>query len=105
MSFKLSNPSHSISALHLNLLLLSSSHVAKTGDIKDLVIMEEAGIAKGIRRIIAVTGAEAKQASLSANATEAAFQKIVKLEGKEKEKAIKVYELVSFIHFQVSSFI
>ena len=35
------------------------THVAKTGDIKDLVILEENGIAKGIRRIIAVTGADA----------------------------------------------
>jgi alanyl-tRNA synthetase len=33
--------------------------VQKTGDIKDLVILEESGIAKGIRRIIAVTGEDA----------------------------------------------
>lgn len=32
------------------------THVDKTGEIKDLVILEESGIAKGIRRIIAVTG-------------------------------------------------
>ncbi|KAJ9625151.1 Alanine--tRNA ligase [Taxawa tesnikishii (nom. ined.)] len=32
------------------------THVEKTGEIKDLVILEESGIAKGIRRIIAVTG-------------------------------------------------
>lgn len=35
------------------------THVAKTWDIKDLVILEESGIAKGIRRIIAVTGEDA----------------------------------------------
>ena len=35
------------------------THVAKTGDIKDLIITEEGGIAKGIRRIIAVTGEDA----------------------------------------------
>lgn len=35
------------------------THVAKTGEIKDLVIIEESGIAKGIRRIVAVTGTEA----------------------------------------------
>ncbi|KAI4196263.1 MAG: hypothetical protein LQ348_002342 [Seirophora lacunosa] len=35
------------------------THVAKTGDIKELVILEESGIAKGIRRIIAVTGEDA----------------------------------------------
>ncbi len=35
------------------------THVQKTGDIKDLIILEENGIAKGIRRIIAVTGEDA----------------------------------------------
>ncbi|KAI9784823.1 MAG: Alanine--tRNA ligase [Geoglossum umbratile] len=37
------------------------THVQKTGDIKDLVILEENGIAKGIRRIIAVTGEDAHE--------------------------------------------
>lgn len=32
------------------------THVEKTGEIKELIITEESGIAKGIRRIIAVTG-------------------------------------------------
>ncbi|TGZ85058.1 hypothetical protein EX30DRAFT_368174 [Ascodesmis nigricans] len=35
------------------------THVGNTQDIKDLVIVEESGIAKGIRRIIAVTGVDA----------------------------------------------
>jgi alanyl-tRNA synthetase len=35
------------------------THVDQTGIIKDLVIVEESGIAKGIRRIIAFTGASA----------------------------------------------
>ncbi|OKL56902.1 Alanine--tRNA ligase [Talaromyces atroroseus] len=38
------------------------THVKKSGDIRDLIILEESGIAKGIRRIIAVTGDEAQQA-------------------------------------------
>jgi alanyl-tRNA synthetase len=38
------------------------THVAKTSDIKDLVVLEESGIAKGIRRIIAVTGEDAHAA-------------------------------------------
>ncbi|ODM19890.1 Alanine--tRNA ligase [Aspergillus cristatus] len=37
------------------------THAQKTGDIKDLVILEESGIAKGIRRIIAVTGEDAHE--------------------------------------------
>ncbi|KAK6457760.1 alanyl-tRNA synthetase, cytoplasmic [Scheffersomyces xylosifermentans] len=35
------------------------THVLKTAEIKDLVIVEESGIAKGIRRIVAVTGHDA----------------------------------------------
>lgn len=35
------------------------THVRETGDIKDLVILEESGIAKGTRRIVAVTGEDA----------------------------------------------
>ncbi|KAF7593892.1 Alanine--tRNA ligase [Aspergillus hancockii] len=37
------------------------THVQKTGDIKDLIILEESGIAKGIRRMIAVTGEDAHE--------------------------------------------
>lgn len=32
------------------------THVKQTGEIKELIILEESGIAKGIRRIVAVTG-------------------------------------------------
>ena len=38
------------------------THVQKTGDIKELIIVEESGIAKGIRRIVAVTGEAAHAA-------------------------------------------
>ena len=38
------------------------THVNRTGEIKELIILEESGIAKGIRRIIAVTGQAAYDA-------------------------------------------
>ncbi|RMY37858.1 hypothetical protein D0866_02987 [Hortaea werneckii] len=37
------------------------THVKNTTEIKDLVILEESGIAKGIRRIVAVTGSTAHE--------------------------------------------
>lgn len=85
-------------------MTLSDSHVVKTGDIKDFVITEESGIAKGIRRIIAITGEEARQASHRANDAEERFEVIEKLEGKEKEKALKVYDAVCYVLFYLPSY-
>lgn len=56
------------------------THVRSTGDIKELVILEESGIAKGIRRIIAVTGEDAYNVQRVADEFE---QKLVKLEKME----------------------
>ncbi|CAG8566504.1 3994_t:CDS:10 [Ambispora leptoticha] len=65
------------------------THVAKTGDIKTFVILEESGIAKGIRRIVAVTGEEAQQAHRQAQEFELKFQHLQRLEGLELDDAIK----------------
>jgi alanyl-tRNA synthetase len=70
------------------------THVNKTGDIKDLVILEENGIAKGIRRIIAVTGEDAHDVQRVA----AEFgERLTKLEqlsaGTEKDAEIKKMKL------------
>ena len=66
------------------------THVDQTGLIKDLVIVEESGIAKGIRRIIAYTGDAAHE--VQRNATEFA-KRIEVLEkmphGLEKEQEVK----------------
>ena len=66
------------------------THVEKTGEIKELVILEENGIAKGIRRILAVTG----QMAYDAQRTAAEFEEqIVRLEkmphSPEKEENAK----------------
>ncbi|KLU88736.1 alanyl-tRNA synthetase [Magnaporthiopsis poae ATCC 64411] len=66
------------------------THVDQTGIIKDMIIVEESGIAKGIRRIVAYTGDAAHQTQRdAANFSEriAALEKLPL--GPEKEAAIK----------------
>ncbi|KII92325.1 hypothetical protein PLICRDRAFT_37088 [Plicaturopsis crispa FD-325 SS-3] len=66
------------------------THVAKTGDIKDFVITEESGIAKGIRRITAVTGHEAHEVSRAASILKSKLEYLEKLgESKEKDAGLK----------------
>lgn len=70
--------------------LCGGTHVEQTGLLKDLIIVEESGIAKGIRRIIAYTGEAAHKVQREAKLFE---QKLVDLDslpfGPEKEAAIK----------------
>jgi len=65
------------------------THVKTTGDIKDIVLVEESGIAKGIRRVIAFTGTEAREASTLAAETEDELARIQKMSGKDKVAAAK----------------
>ncbi|KAJ5986826.1 hypothetical protein N7451_011191 [Penicillium sp. IBT 35674x] len=66
------------------------THVQKTGDIKDLVILEESGIAKGIRRIIAVTGEDAHEVQRLAQEFEKRLERLDSLPlGPEKERDAK----------------
>lgn len=66
------------------------THVAKTGEIKDLIIIEESGIAKGIRRIVAVTGTEAhKVQELASQFDEELNQAIALPFGSDKESKTK----------------
>ena len=70
-------------------------HVQKTGEIKDFVITEESGIAKGIRRIIGVTGNEAKEVRRIGEALKVKLDQVEKLDGKEKDAALKSLTVVS----------
>jgi alanyl-tRNA synthetase len=69
--------------------------VAKTGDIKDFIITEESGIAKGIRRIIAVTGHEAHEAARVAAVLSAKLSQAEQMNGTDKEAALKALSVVS----------
>lgn len=66
------------------------THVSKTSEIKDLVIIEESGIAKGIRRIVAVTGTEAHEVQRIASEFAHELENVGKLEFSPlKEKKLK----------------
>ena len=69
-------------------------HVAKTGDIKDFVITEESGIAKGIRRIVAVTGHEAQEVTRVAQALSEKLASIDASSGKTKDTALRAMTVV-----------
>ena len=70
------------------------SHVAKTGVINGFVILEESGIAKGIRRIIAVTGHEAREVAQQATALTTRLSQIEGMVSKQKETALKEFNVV-----------
>lgn len=66
------------------------THVGKTDDIKEFVIIEESGIAKGIRRIVAVSGAEAREVQREAAEFSKTLDEVAKLPyGELKERKVK----------------
>ena len=77
--------------------MLLCSHVTRTGDIKQLVIVEESGIAKGTRRIIAVTGPEAQEVPRQAEVLQSRLQQVEKASGKAKDTALKALTVVRII--------
>lgn len=80
--------------LNVSIEFCGGTHVAKTGDIKDLIIVEESGIAKGIRRIIALTGEDAHEAQRLA---EEFSQRMTRLENlpmsAAKEQEVKTTQM------------
>lgn len=76
------------------------THVAKTGDIKDIVIIEESGIAKGIRRITAITGQEAQEATRVANEFKSRLDTLEVSSGSEKDAGLKALAVVSRIIYR-----
>ncbi|KAI0799402.1 tRNA synthetases class II (A)-domain-containing protein [Xylaria sp. FL0064] len=71
--------------------LCGGTHVESTRLIKDLIIVEESGIAKGVRRIIAFTGERARAAQREAQKFAETIEQMEKLHfGPEMESAVKV---------------
>jgi hypothetical protein len=79
------------------------SHATRTGDIKDFVITEKSGIAKGIRRITAVTGHEAEEVSRVASSLKARLDQVEAMSGKEKEDGSKTFGVVCSLSFVLST--
>lgn len=66
------------------------THVAATNDIKDLVVVEESGIAKGVRRIVAVTGQAAHDVQRIAREYDDRLKSVAAMpSGQTKETAAK----------------
>jgi alanyl-tRNA synthetase len=67
------------------------THVEQTGLIKDLVIIEESGIAKGIRRVVAFTGDAAHQVQRQAEEFSSRLKVLEDMShGPEKEQEVKI---------------
>ena len=78
----------------VSLEFCGGTHVRSTGDIKDLVILEESGIAKGIRRIIAVTGEDAHNVQRLASEFEEKLEKLEKMPySASKEQEVKTTQV------------
>ncbi|KAH9945433.1 tRNA synthetases class II (A)-domain-containing protein [Epithele typhae] len=71
--------------------LCGGTHVARTGEIKDFIVTEESGIAKGIRRLVAVTGHEAAEARRLGEQLEAQLNRIESMADAEKDATLKTY--------------
>ena len=71
--------------------VLIISHVATTDVIKELVITEEGSVAKGIRRVVAVTGHDAYEVQRKGKEFDAKLETIRGLQGKDKEAAMKPF--------------
>lgn len=69
------------------------THVAKTGIIADVVIIEESGIAKGIRRITALTGPAARSAEETADKLKERLDALESSTGKEKDAGLKAFSV------------
>ncbi|KAJ3768728.1 tRNA synthetases class II (A)-domain-containing protein [Lentinula raphanica] len=69
------------------------THVSKTGDIKDFVITEESGIAKGIRRVVAVTGHEAQETVRLAQDLRNRIDQVPNLPHKQQDSALKALSI------------
>ncbi len=78
---------------HVSVEFCGGTHVKNTSEIKDLVVLEENGIAKGIRRIVAVTGSLAHEVQREAEVWAGRVSELERMEySTEKETKTKEWQ-------------
>lgn len=65
------------------------THVEKTGEIKDLIVLEESAIAAGVRRITAVTGQGAHEVQLAADEFETRLAELERMPFSARKEELK----------------
>ena len=77
----------------------ASSHVADTNEIKPFALVEETAVAKGVRRIVALTGEDARRTSEVANEFAARLKALTSQPANALEEPLKVVGSKPFAKF------
>lgn len=86
-----------LSYFHLyNNILAPGTHISNTREAKAFALLQEEGIAKGVRRITAVTTECAFKAMELASSFYTEFEDVVKSEGSTQEK---VYSTICYKYY------
>ena len=78
-------------------MYISGTHITNTRDAKAFALLSEEGIAKGVRRITAVTAGCATQAMELASSIDSDINEAAQLEGALLEKVLSFYHFLGIV--------
>ena len=78
-------------------MYISGTHITNTRDAKAFALLSEEGIAKGVRRITAVTAGCATQAMELASSIDSDINEASQLEGALLEKVLSFYHFLGIV--------
>ena len=78
-------------------MYISGTHITNTSDAKAFALLSEEGIAKGVRRITAVTAGCATQAMELASSIDSDINEAAQLEGALLEKVSSFYHFLGIL--------